>query len=160
MKKKVEKNTEYKISEPTSNVVNESLVTFQANYDFALNHPIERIEMARKGIKKSKLIALAQKMDISVAELADILHISLRTIQRYDDNDLLDTHTSEHIMLIDNLYQTTSLKVFNNTNQFCDWMKLELFDFNFKKPISLLDTYSGVEIISDKLGQFQHGVFA
>lgn len=141
------------------NLVKEELVNYMTIYDVAMTNSIERMELARKGINKSKLISLSEKMGISVAELADILHISPRTIQRYDDKDLLDTHTSEHIMLIDKLYTYSSLKVFNNTQQFSEWMKKELFDFNFKKPISMLDTYTGIEMVSDKLGQFQHGIF-
>lgn len=160
----MKKSKNHEVTEPNSSVANEPVAAYgyfnDTSYGYALNRHSERINIARKGISKSKLIELAKKMEISVAELAEILHISPRTIQRYDAHDLFDTHTSEHIMLIDNLYQNTSLWAFNNTQQFSEWMKKELFAFNFKKPISMLDTYTGIEMITNKLGQFKHGIFA
>jgi len=109
-------------------------------------------------VTKKRLVALAEKTEIPLAELANILHISLRTIQRYDDIDKLDPHISEHIMLIDRLYRKGQV-IFDTPHTFNEWMKKDLFPFNYQKPISFIDTYSGIETVYHKLGQFEHGIF-
>lgn len=161
MKKKVPQNKNIiKNEENLSSSLKEPDFVYQTQYDIAMNDPFTMMEVVRNGVSKNKLIALASKMDVSVSELADILHISLRTIQRYDDFDKLDSHTSEHVMLIDRLYRKGHSNIFSSPQAFNDWMKRDLFDFNYQKPISLIDTYSGIEAVFDKLGQFEHGVFA
>lgn len=162
MKKQVKKQGTYPVQEEAKlNVVNEPVAEYNSSYERAMTDSFAMMEEVRRGVTKSKLLQLAEKMDISVAELADILHISLRTIQRYDENDRLDPHISEHIMLLDRLYrkgQTDS--IFRTPQGFNNWMKREQFGFNFNIPIKLIDTYSGIEAVSDLLTQFEHGIFA
>jgi len=148
-----------KIPESEPRMASEPVVAYLPKYELAMNDPFTMMEVVRLGVSKIKLLSLADKMEISVAELAEILHISLRTIQRYDDSDTLDTHISEHIMLIDRLYRKGHA-FFKTPHDFNQWMKSELFAFNYQKPISFIDTYSGIETVYDKLGQFEYGIFA
>ena len=90
--------------------------------------------------------------------MANILHISLRTIQRYSNDDVMDPHTSEHIMLIDRLYRK-GYGYFATPNGFQEWMQKPKTFFGGLTPISMIDTYSGIEVITKKLTQMEHGVF-
>ncbi|MFN0050053.1 MAG: antitoxin Xre-like helix-turn-helix domain-containing protein [Cytophagales bacterium] len=157
--KKTTQNTDYKIKEHQPIIASESEVLYGPKYELAMNDPFTMMEVVRAGVTKKRLLALADKTEIAVAELADILHISLRTIQRYSDTDTLDSHISEHIMLIDRLYRKGQV-LFNAPHYFNEWMKRDLFDFNYQKPIAFIDTYSGIETVYNKLGQFEHGIFA
>jgi DNA-binding transcriptional regulator YiaG len=42
------------------------------------------IKLARQGFPKKALLALAKKISLNIQELANILHISERTLQRYE----------------------------------------------------------------------------
>src|ERR1700748_967969 len=49
------------------------------------------IKLARKGFSKSVLLSLAKRISLNIQELAVILHISERTLQRYDDDEIIKT---------------------------------------------------------------------
>lgn len=146
------------IEEATENIASEYIGgIYQATPNF--NNPYKIIDEVRKGVPKNKLIELSTSTGIDISEMAKLLHVSVRTIQRYADNDKLDSHISEHIMLIDRLYQK-GYSMFRSPKDFNDWMKREQFGFQYQVPLSLLDTYSGIEAVYNKLGQFEHGIFA
>ena len=48
----------------------------------------------RKGLTLV-LLSLAKKISLTIQELADIMHISERTLQRYDDDAIIKTEYAE-----------------------------------------------------------------
>lgn len=158
MKKK--KESSYEMTENATQIVREPAIAYGSYYEAPANNTFFRIELARKGITKKMLLDLAQKMEISISEMANILQISLRTIQRYEDSDRFDTRTSEHILLIERLYKFGYNSIFDSPHSFNEWMKREQFGLQYLVPVSLLDTFSGIELVYSKLVQFEHGVFA
>ena len=51
-----------------------------------LSNDFDIVKLARQGFSKRVLLALAKKVSLNIQELAIILHISERTLQRYDDD--------------------------------------------------------------------------
>lgn len=150
---------EIKFEEQDLSLANEPQISYQTNTNPDFYNPYKLIDVARKGVSKKKLLELSASSEIDISEMAKLLHISVRTIQRYSDEDKLDSHISEHILLIERLYIKGNT-MFRTSTDFNNWMKRELFAFNFQKPISFLDTLSGVELVYNKIGQFEHGIFA
>ncbi|TAG57136.1 MAG: DUF2384 domain-containing protein [Cytophagales bacterium] len=140
-------------------VVSEPQISYHTTANPNFYNPYKMIDTARSGVSKKKLLELSYSTNIDIVEMAKMLHVSVRTIQRYSDNDKLDTHISEHILMIEKLYQKGN-STFDSPNGFHNWMNTELFALNFQKPISFLDTLSGVELVYNKIGQFEHGIFA
>ncbi len=117
------------------------------------------IQLSRDGIIKKALMNLSQQLSFSLAEIARILHISERTLQRYGDDEKLSADTSERAILLSQLYQHGT-QVFGDLENFKEWMRTPLPAFNYQPPISLLDTTFGFQLIQDELGKIAHGIFA
>ncbi|NML41469.1 DUF2384 domain-containing protein [Chitinophaga sp. G-6-1-13] len=117
------------------------------------------IELSRSGVLKRALLNLSRQLSFSLTELAQVLHISERTLQRYADDAKLGADTSERAILLSQLYQRGT-EVFGNLENFKEWMRTPLPTFNYQLPISLLDTTFGFQLIEDELGRIEHGIFA
>ena len=85
-------NTETKVEEPM----------------VAYANPLNIIDTARKGIKISNALDLVNKLGLSQLEFANILHVSLRTVQRFESSKLLDSDGSSKIIQLQNI--NTKLK--------------------------------------------------
>ena len=126
---------------------------FQSATDFDI------LQLTRNGLKKSLLLSLAKKISLTLQELADIMHISERTLQRYDDDAIIKTEYAEKAVELARLY-TRGEDVFGSLDKFKIWMKTPLHVFKGETPMSLLDTSVGFDIIFKELGRIEHGIFA
>ena len=53
------------------------------------------VQLTRQGLPKQVLLSLAKKISLTIQELANIMHISERTLQRYDDEAVVSSEYSE-----------------------------------------------------------------
>lgn len=137
-------------------VFEETQFQYQA---FPVSTPFDLIAITRSGITKKQAVKLAHKIDFSPKEISAVMHISERTFHRYQDSDKLDSLTSGIILQLTNLYDKGAL-VFGDIEKFKQWMKYPNPVFSNNKPIDLLDTMIGFQLISDELGRIEHGIFA
>jgi len=119
----------------------------------------EVIKLARQGFSKRVLLALANKISLSIQELAYVLHISERTLQRYNDDDLIKAEYAEKAVELARLY-TRGEEVFGSMEKFKLWIKYPSLVFNGEAPVSLLDTSAGFDMVFKELGRIEHGIFA
>lgn len=119
----------------------------------------DMLTLSRQGLPKSGLMALAQKISLTLNEFANILHLSERTLQRYDDNAIIKTEYAEKAVELARLY-TRGQEVFGSLDKFKTWMKTPLHAFKGEAPVSLLDTSIGFDMVFKELGRIEHGIFA
>ncbi|QKJ28639.1 DUF2384 domain-containing protein [Mucilaginibacter mali] len=117
------------------------------------------LKLTREGLPKKVLTSLAKKIAITLQELADIMHISERTLQRYDDNAIVKTEYAEKAIELARLY-SRGQEVFGSMDKFQRWMKTPGHVFRNETPISLLDTSVGFDMVLKELGRIEHGIFA
>jgi putative toxin-antitoxin system antitoxin component (TIGR02293 family) len=117
------------------------------------------IKATRQGFPKRVILSLAKKISLTIQELSDILHISERTLQRYDDEAIIKTEYAEKAVELARLY-TRGEEVFGSLDKFKAWMKTPLHAFKGETPVSLLDTSIGFDMIFKELGRIEHGIFA
>lgn len=117
------------------------------------------LKLARQGLTKSVLLAMAKKISVTLQEFAQIMHITERTFQRYDDNDVIRAEYSEKAIALARLYDRGG-EVFGSVDKFKIWMRTPLYVFHGETPLSLLDTSIGFEMVLDELGRIEHGIFA
>lgn len=117
------------------------------------------INKSRNGVFMQQLQNLMNKYDLALKEIATILNISERTLQRYDANDILSKDVSDRALHLQRLYERGT-EVFGTLENFKGWMKSPIFIFKNEKPISFLDTIFGFELIEKELGRIEHGIFA
>lgn len=119
----------------------------------------DMVTLARKGLPKQTILSLAKKISLTIQDLAGIMHISERTLQRYDDNELIKTEYSEKAIELARLY-TRGNEVFGSIDNFKIWMKTPSLIFNGESPLSLLDTSVGFDMVFTELGRIEHGILA
>lgn len=124
-----------------------------------LSNDFDIIRLARTGFPKRVLLSLAQKISLTQQELSNILHISERTLQRYDDDATIKTEYAEKAVELARLY-TRGQEVFGSMDKFKTWAKTPSLVFNGETPVSLLDTSAGFDMVFRELGRIEHGIFA
>lgn len=91
--------------------------------------------------------------------MAALLNIAERTIQRKRDDELLDVSTSEQVIQIAEVYSRGN-EVFGSSSNFQAWMNTESIPFGGKRPLELLPSRYGAQMILDEIGRIEAGVFS
>lgn len=161
----MEKYTEAnKVSEPmvsyiTVGSLNPFYQLLGGSKSLTLSNDFDLIRLAREGFSKRVLLNLAKKISLNIQELSSILHISERTLQRYDDDAIIKTEYAEKAVELARLY-TRGDEVFGSVEKFKLWIKAPSMVFNGEAPVSLLDTSAGFDMVFKELGRIEHGIFA
>jgi putative toxin-antitoxin system antitoxin component (TIGR02293 family) len=120
---------------------------------------LDLIDWARRGVTMGFLTKLGEKLSFSLNEIGHIIHVSLRTLQRYDAYKTLDTDASAKAIQLAAL-RKHGLEVFEDEQAFNEWLKSSLPALEGERPIDYLDTSYGFDLINQILGRIDHGVFA
>lgn len=136
-----------------NNILREAAVAYEASSDMSL------VELARQGISKKSLLKLAGIAALSLKQFSELLPVSLRTLQRYNNNDLLPPEVSEHALLVAEVLGR-GIEVFNNREQLQHWLQTPSVSFAGQTPFSLLDTSFGARMVTDELGRLEQGVYS
>jgi putative toxin-antitoxin system antitoxin component (TIGR02293 family) len=162
----------YKAKKDTNNTLNEPMGVYltqsSANpfynllgnsKSIKLSNDFDIVKLARNGFPKRVLLALAKKISLNIQELSNILHISERTLQRYDDDAIMKTEYAEKAVELARLY-TRGEEVFGSMDKFKLWIKTPGHVFKGEAPVSMLDTSAGFDMVFKELGRIEHGIFA
>jgi putative toxin-antitoxin system antitoxin component (TIGR02293 family) len=123
------------------------------------NNQYDLIRLARNGITKKQLLLLAKNVSLSLTEISRILPVSIRTLQRYKMGQVFTSDISAQILLIADLF-TKGINVFGGIDKFNLWFRNPCTALSGNRPLDLLDTSFGLEIIKDELGRIEHGVIS
>lgn len=129
------------------------------NIDIPLRNMYDYIELSRNGIDKKSLLHLAKTIDFDLKELATVLHVSERTLHRYELNKNLGVEASSKVLQLAKLYAKGEA-VFGDLLKFKSWMQHPNFALAMKKPKELLDTTFGFQLLNEELVRIEHGIFA
>ena len=159
MKKKIEDIT--KVEEPmvVYNVANYSPMVAMMGNQYANPTDFDLLQLARKGISKKALVALAKKVSLTLEEIATVLHISERTLQRYTPTTLVKTEYADKAIELARLYER-GVDVLGSEKAFSGWVKTPNMALGGEIPFNILDTRIGFKMVLDILGRIEHGVFS
>jgi putative toxin-antitoxin system antitoxin component (TIGR02293 family) len=149
----------YKIEEKDHphNIVAEPIAMYNTIDDSSVYSLINAV---RNGIRFSKFKSLFHVSTFTLTEWAKYLHISERTLQRYEtENKTFDPSQSEKILQISMLY-TFGKDVFGTEQVFDAWLHTKSLALGGIAPKELLDSSFGIELVKDELGRLQQGVLA
>ncbi len=136
------------------------LMGMEGKKDFTdIKNNSDFIKVIRSGIPKQAMTHLMEIADISLTEMASIIHTSDRTLRRYTAQQRLSPEQSERMVEMAGVY-SRGAEVFGSLANFRQWMDSVLLPFGNKKPKELLDTSIGIGMIMDELGRIEHGIFA
>jgi putative toxin-antitoxin system antitoxin component (TIGR02293 family) len=125
----------------------------------SLNSQMDLVDLSRKGISKGALSHLAQYTSLSLAQIAKLLPITERTIQRYAAGECFNSAVSEQILEIARIV-IRGEEVFGDKDNFMAWMHSKNPALDHRKPFDLLVSRFGMDLILDELGRIEHGVIA
>jgi putative toxin-antitoxin system antitoxin component (TIGR02293 family) len=124
-----------------------------------LRNRMDLIDLSKRGVTKEALLHLAKYFSYSVHQMAQLLPVTERTLQRHTPGKPLSGIVSEQILLIAEVAARGS-EVFESKDRFLIWMNHPNKTFKNKIPMSLLDSKFGVDMVLDELGRIEHGVFS
>jgi putative toxin-antitoxin system antitoxin component (TIGR02293 family) len=117
------------------------------------------LKLARAGISKQSVLALAKKISLTIEEISNILHISERTLQRYTPTTLVKTEYTDKAIELARLYERGT-GVLGSEKAFNNWMRSPNHALDNEVPLNLLDTSIGFDLILQVLGRMEYGVFS
>ena len=137
------------------------------NYEQFLSHmgalriltDLELVKSAREGITKEKVNDIIKMTGLTQVEFGKYIDLTTRAIQRKGLSDKLSKSISEKALLIFNLYGKGS-QIFGGIDDFKEWMDTINIALGNVKPKEYLDTYSGIEYLTEELGRIEYGLMA
>ncbi|WP_379963665.1 antitoxin Xre-like helix-turn-helix domain-containing protein [Epilithonimonas sp. UC225_85] len=148
----------YKPTEKASTVA-EPLAAYGYN-NFDDGGIFRMIDIAEKGISFELFDKLVKKFPFSFQEWAGFLHISGKTLSRYQKEEkTFDTLQSEKILQIEMLYKRGK-EVFGSAEYFLIWLQAENLALGKTKPQDLIGSNFGISLLMDELTRLEHGVLA
>lgn len=150
----------YKGHKKSSSLVSEATVVYNTQLRLVSGSlGLGVIRSARAGIKTGYYLELGSRLGLSLQELASILNVSLRTLQRYDAEHMLDADQSAKVISLEML-MAHGLEVFGGQQSFNDWLRDPVMELENQSPLSFLDTSFGFMVLEQLLGRIEHGIFA
>ena len=141
----------------TVRMVNERLggygvLKHRVNNDFDLAY------LATNGVPKASIQHLASSIGMDPKEIIDILPVTSRNLQRYEEEDLLSNVVSDHLIALADLF-SVGVTVLSK-DYFKSWLTSPVPSLGNECPIHFLKTHAGIELIKTELGRIEHGIFA
>ncbi|MCP5007516.1 MAG: DUF2384 domain-containing protein [Planctomycetes bacterium] len=125
----------------------------------SIQSQMDLVTLSNKGVTKDALLHLAKYLSFSMNQMARLLPVTERTIQRYTLKKHFNRVVSEHILQIAEV-AAKGAEVFESRGKFLTWMNHPNVALDKNTPMSLLNSKFGVDMVLDELGRIEHGVFA
>lgn len=139
------------------NILEETTITYGSVDDRDVFRLIDAI---RAGINFSVFSSIAKQSSFSINEWSGFLHLSERTMQRYQkEKKTFDPLSSERILEI-LLLSRLGTEVFGNSEKFTSWLETRNIVLGGKKPKEFLDNTFGIGLLKDELTRIEHGILA
>lgn len=132
---------------------------FETIFHKQLKSNMDVIEMIKEGINKSSLMKFVRFLNYSPKQIAHLLPISLRTIQRYASKQKFSPGISEHIIQLVFIVGK-GIEVFGSREKFMRWFNTPSAAFGGIAPCDLVSLKTGALMVLDALGRIEYGVYA
>ena len=118
---------------------------------------MDLIDLSQKGVSKEALLYLSKFMGLPVGQMAALLPVTERTIQRYAPKEHFDRVVSENILHLAEV-AARGLEVFEDHDRFKAWIDQPSTALGGRSPKSLLASRFGIDMVLDELTRIEHGV--
>ncbi len=141
------------------NILNEPEVVYQ-RYSPSMQDKYNIVLNARNGLSTKAFYDIVMLTGMKKEDLAEIFHTTMKTIMRYtQSNKKLDITTSEQALKIIALFKQGN-DLFGNIQSFRNWLAKPQYGLGRQVPLQLLETSSGIDLISDELSRIEYGATA
>lgn len=111
---------------------------------------------ARRGVKPNVFYSFAEAIKISNQSLANLLHLSSRTLSNYlQTKRNLEPVQGEHLLKLISLYDK-GVELFGSVDEFNYWLNKPFWNAQ-EKPMDWLITPGGVDLVALELERLGYG---
>lgn len=126
----------------------------------ALNDHLLMVQIIKKGITYSLFEEIQKLSSLTSKDWASILNISLRSLQRYkDQNQVFKPIQSEKIIELGQIFILGN-EVFGDPAKFKSWLETPNFALGGVVPTELLSDSYGQQLLINELTRINYGIFA
>lgn len=121
---------------------------------------LEAHDLLARGLPAASLFHLGEHIGLGAAELVGALGMSLRTLQRRrdDQNRRLSPEQSGRAWTLAEILSRAT-EALGSRNEALDWLKRPALALDGRRPIDLLRTPAGTEVVGDHLTRLEYGVY-
>jgi putative toxin-antitoxin system antitoxin component (TIGR02293 family) len=123
------------------------------------NARAEYIEVVQEGLPTYSVNEFVKLSKLTKKQVAKLIHLSDRTLQRNPPTKKLSTGPSERLLELARLFYK-GYEVFGSNEKFIQWLNRKSMALGGQRPMDLIGTGLGTEMVMDELMRIESGVFA
>ena len=124
-----------------------------------LVNKMDLVELGSRGITKTAISNLANYLSLSSKQVADLLPVTERTLQRYSPRQHFNQAVSEQVIHIAEVL-AKGTEIFKEKSKLLLWLNTPHKVFSGNTPFSLLGSRFGTELVLEELGRIEFGVYS
>lgn len=117
------------------------------------------IDVVKAGLATRVFVDLAHRLGVAEATLAEVVGMSVSTLQRRKRAGELTPAEGEHVLRVAALLER-GRQVFGAEAEAADWLRHENLALGGTTPLRMADTELGAREVEDLLGRLEHGVYS
>ena len=110
-------------------------------------------------LKKKHVVFISTKFGLQQKDTAELIGVSVRTYQRQKRTANITNAASENVLKLAELYETGLTTFDNDEESFHSWLTASVPALNNERPIDLLSSNLGIDLIKDELLRIEHGIY-
>ncbi len=124
-----------------------------------LESKMDLVELGSIGVTKNAVSHLANYLSLSWKQVADLLPVTERTLQRYTSHQHFNPAVSEQVLHIAEVL-AKGIEVFQEKRKLLLWLNTPHKVFSGKTPFAMLSSRFGTELVFEELGRMEFGVYS
>ncbi len=113
----------------------------------------------QRPLKKRHVIFISNKLGLQQKDTAELIGVSVRTYQRQKRTANITNAASEIVLKLAELFEIGLTTFDNDEESFLTWLNASIPALNNEKPITLLSSNLGIELVKDELLRIEHGIY-
>ncbi len=113
----------------------------------------------QRPLKKRHVIFISKKLGLQQKDTAELIGVSVRTYQRQRKTANITNAASENVLKLAELFEIGLTTFDNDEDSFLTWLNASIPALNNEKPITLLSSNLGIELVKDELLRIEHGIY-
>lgn len=117
------------------------------------------IMLGEKGVTRRSIESLARFLGISRKSMAEeVLDVSVKTLERKSPSERLNKKISSHAIEIARVMEH-AYSIFGSEEKVRRWFNTPNRALNNRQPYQLMDTFTGISMVTDVLVRIEEGVY-
>jgi putative toxin-antitoxin system antitoxin component (TIGR02293 family) len=113
----------------------------------------------QRPLKKRHVIFISSKLGLQQKHTAELIGVSVRTYQRQKRTANITNAASENVIKLAELYETGLTTFDADEESFHAWLSTPVPALNNERPIDLLSSNLGIDLVQDELLRIEHGIY-